>query len=198
MDRRTGKLYIVFGTIWLAMSVVLVFISPVKFVAFAGAIAAVSLIVAGYNSKNIENTECDINKREELMIKSFLPGFVQLKYFKNNMGIIQLVLFVVGLILTIAGMFYVFSYDTNVPSEDFGPLYNGLMIFLYGIVIAIFSVVWSGLEVNEYCNKKGMPRTGGIFEMKCNNTELGMRLLVVSTFAILALLTIGFYLGEIL
>ena len=173
-------------------------LSPhIAFVAAVNAMAAVSLISAGHGQKNILQ-DSDINRRNEFMVKSMLPGFVQLKYFKDNKGIIPLVTFIAGLILAIIGLVYVFSYDTNVHSEDFGPLYNRLMMSLYGLVICAFSSIWSQIDVNDRCNKEGMPFSGGAFETKFKNTELGMRLLVISTFAILALLTICLYFGGIL
>ncbi|MDR1405493.1 MAG: hypothetical protein LBJ20_08025 [Candidatus Methanoplasma sp.] len=191
MSNNAKKMYIIVGTIWLLLSAFLIISVPhVRFATVAAAIAAAAMIFAGLSPKT-EYEQEDGHDRDGLMAKSLLPGYIQLAVFRERGGIAQLVVFLIGLTLAAIGMNGLISNDPELIHEAF-------MMSLYGMTVVFFSITWSALEVNEYCNKRKMPFDGGIFEMRWNNTELGLKILAGTVLIVLISLTAGFYYGNVM
>jgi hypothetical protein len=66
---------------------------------------------------------------------------------------------------------------------------SGAVMF-YGIILVMFFLFWSIFDVNELCNRKGLVYTGGMLEMKYNNTKRGIQMLFITTFLLLLVLSV--------
>ena len=188
MKRNTAKLYILAGAVCLSAALVLGWLSFRNLSLLWGvpifAFPALSAIHSGYsgykNSNREDDPDCD---RDGLMARSLIRGFVQIKLFGNKTGLIQLAIFLLGLSTLGLG-----THDASAiygSSNAFTDAMTGMFLFSFGATAVLFSVLWSMLEVNDYCNKKGMSHKGGVFEMELENTKLGLTVLFIVTSIVL-------------
>ncbi|MDR3282179.1 MAG: hypothetical protein LBS92_01020 [Candidatus Methanoplasma sp.] len=196
MNRNTANLYVAVGVTWLILSLImLAFVTPsMRLVPATSAVTAVSIIYAGCKNRvpaESADRPSAFGSREELMIKSMFPGYVQLRVFGKAEGVALAVLFGSGLAVATVG------FHSLTTGADLESLNRGFMASMYGLVIVVFSIVWSALEVNDFCDRCRLPREGGVFEMKWNDTELGLKLLVAITLTCVVGLYLGFYFGGV-
>lgn len=192
MGKDSAKLYIIIGSIMFTLCcIALIFFHDLPGITLPiGSLTFASLVICGvgiYNIKNISIYEDKENnkekEREAAMALSLLPGLGH-KYLTGKLKIIHTTIFTISLILIISGMILISG--TVRIEEDVG-----WVSLVYGLVVFFFSWSWSALEVNDICNNMKLQNIKGIFSMNWDKTELGLSILFIVTFIILAGISIA-------
>lgn len=122
------------------------------------------------------------------MILSFIPGLGHKYMGASKKGIPHFILFTVSIILMALFMMIVAGTIEKTPEE-------ASVYLIYGLILLLFTWMWSAIDVNDLCDKADLPYENGFFEMKLSNSDIGM-LIVSIIFYIIGLTTSWFMLSE--
>lgn len=187
MGKDSARLYVIIGSIMLTLCcIALIFFNDLPGIMLSvGSLAFASLVICSvgiYNIKNINIYEDKENnkekEREAAMALSLLPGLGH-KYLTGQLKISHTIVFTISIILIITGIMII---SGAIKIEEGA----GWISLVYGLVIFFFSWSWSALEVNDICNNMNLQNIKGIFSMNWDKTKLGLSILFIITFIILA------------
>lgn len=196
MSKTTAKLYLYFGSIFsiiCAISIVIFHkeysvIAPVAFLICV----SIPLTLAGYfgvkKDSYIVGYEETKKERDTAMILSFIPGLGHRYMDELQKGIPHFILFTVSIILMTLSMMMVTNIIEKTPEE-------ASIFLIYGLILLLFTWMWSAIDVNDLCDKADLPYENGFFEMKLNNSDIGV-LITSVIFYIIGLTASWFMLSE--
>lgn len=182
MNKNTAKFYMIGGgaaLILLVVSLLMFFFGIYR--PFIWGVIGIPAIYLGY--KGYTSPEADDSlKRNDLMFRAFFPGYVQIKYMKRKTGMLKMIAFLICAVCVMIGTVLLFSTDQAMIDI-------GTILFIYGMIMPLFLMFWSCVEVNEYCNEANMPHEGKAFEMFLKkNRQVMMLTQVVMVLTFLGLL----------
>ena len=194
MDKTQSKILIISGILYAVFSLVMIkFLGNFSLFLLFGALIMVALGAYWYiKAPNIpkliktENPEMD----REYFIRRGIPGYIQYRYLgEKRKGIVMLALFVISISLFILSM-YISIHNLSVNNFD-DYIWIGPFILSYAMVVLYFSLCWSMININAYCNRVNMPSEYGFwFGWYIKNTKRAMIILILCTILVLIGLTI--------
>ena len=194
MDRVQSKILIVSGILYAAFSLIMFeFIGSFSIFLFFGALVMVAIGAYWFTKTpkvpKVRKTEKTEMSRENL-IRRAIPGYIQYRYIgEKRKGIVMFALFIVGLSLFALSL-YISFHNSNVSNFD-DYIWIGPFVLSYAMVVFYFSLCWSMIDINAYCNRMNMPSENGFwFGWYIKNTKRAMIILIPSTILILIGLTI--------
>lgn len=138
-----------------------------------------------YSDEKYEETK---KERDAAMILSFIPGLGHKYMNESRKGIPHFVLFMLSIIMI--ALFAIMAVGIIEKTPEEASIY-----LIYGLILLLFTWMWSAIDVNDICNKHNLPYENGFFEMKLGNSDIG--LLATSTvFYVIGLITSWFMLNE--
>jgi len=196
VNRVQSKILIVLGILYAILSLIMIeFFGNFNFILLFIALIMVAIGAYWYSkapnvpkpekTKPLEKTEMC---REDFFRKAKIPGYVQYKYLdEKGKGIVIFALFIIGLSLFTL-YFYISFHNSNVSDfDDF--IWIGPFVLSCAMVGVYFSIFWSMIDINAYCNRINMPSdddfwSGGYIK----NTKMAMIILVLcAAFALIGM-----------